>query len=123
MDKTILRDKLGRVLPGSAPLNPLGRPIKKRDVLDKLMKNFYGPDCEALLLDVIEIAQYDSKVDFDNTKPSEKRFFKQKFTNIQIVDARKFLFEHFYGKPITENITELTTPPDTNINIAFVKKV
>jgi hypothetical protein len=93
----------------------------KRDILDKIMKKFYGPDCEQLLLNMIEIAEYDPKVDFNNTKPSERRFFKPKFTNIQIADARKFLFEHFYGKPVTENHTEITTQEDTSIQVNFIK--
>jgi hypothetical protein len=121
MTKPILRDAKGRVLPGSAPLPGSGRPVKKRDVLDKLMKNFYGPDCEQLLLNMIEIAEYDPKVDFNNTKPSERRFFKPKFTNIQIMDARKFLFEHFYGRPIAETHTEITTQEDTSIQVNFIK--
>lgn len=109
MEKKIIRDEKGRVMPGSGPLPGAGRPKKKRDVLDKLMRRFYGPDCEALLLDVVAIAQYDADEDFKNTLPSKKRYFKPKFTNIQVVDARKFLFEHFYGKPVAESITEITT--------------
>ena len=122
MEKSILRDpKTGRVLPGTAPLNPAGRPPKKRDILDKIMKRFYGPDCEQLLLNMIEIAEYDSKVDYNNTKPSERRFFKHKFSSIQIADARKFLFEHFYGRPIAETHTEISTPQDTEVKVSFIK--
>lgn len=122
MGKKILRDPTnGRVLPGTAPLNPSGRPVKKRDILDKKIKQFYGPECEQLLLDIIEISQYDSKIDFNNTKPNERRFFKSKFTNQQIVDARKFLFEQFWGKPVAEVHNEITTPEDTNIKVTFIK--
>lgn len=121
MEKKILRDAKGRVLPGSASLPGAGRPKRKRDILDKLMKQFYGPNCEELLLDVVAIAQYDADIDFKNQPPERKRYFKPKFSNIQITDARKFLFEHFYGKPIAENKTEITTPEDREIRITFVK--
>ena len=121
MGKPILRDKLGRVLPGTAPMNPTGRPLKKRDILDKIMKNFYGPDCEQLLLNMIDIAEYDVKVDFKNTSPVEKRFFKAKFSSTQIMESRKFLFEHFYGKAVAETHTEITTPENTKIKVRFIK--
>jgi hypothetical protein len=122
MAKPILRDpKTGQLLPGSGALNPAGRPLKKRDILDKIMKRFYGPNCEQLLLNMIDIAEYDPKVDFKNTPSAEKRFFKPRFTNMQIADARKFLFEHFYGKPIAESKTEITTPESQSIEINFIK--
>lgn len=123
MGKKILRDpETGRILPGSAPLNPGGRPAKKRDRLDKLIEQFYGEDCEQILMDMVEVARYDPIEDRNiNWAGKAYRFFKPRFTNQQVVDARKFLFEHYYGRPIQESHTEISTPEDTNINIEFVK--
>jgi hypothetical protein len=108
----VLKDsKTGRWIKGTKSPNPTGRPIKKRDVLDKLMKTFYGPDCEALLLDVVEIAQY-------NQLESKDRV--PRFTSQQITRAREFLFEQFYGKPMQETKTELTTPDDIKIQVEYI---
>ena len=104
MGKKILRDPTtGRILPGSAALNPAGRPVKKRDRLDKLIEQFYGPDCEQILLDMIEICRYDPVEDRKtNWKGNLYKYFRPKFTNQQVLDARKFIFEQFYGKPVAE---------------------
>ena len=102
--------------------NPAGRPLKKRDKLDKLIEQFYGPECEQIVVNMMEVAQYDPDVDFNNTEPSRKRFWKPKYTNQQVVDCRKFLFEHYYGRPFQESHTEISTPEDTNIHIKFVHK-
>ena len=96
---------------GTPSPNPGGRPLKKRDMLDKLMKTFYGPECEALFLDMVEIAQYDRKVSKDRWP---------KYTSQQVSDARKFLFQHFFGMPIQENKTEITTPESHKIEVEFV---
>ena len=97
----ILKDpKTGQWLKGTASPNPSGRPVKKRDMLDKLMKIFYGPDCEALFLDMVSIAQYSQLKSKDRVP---------RFTSQQVARAREFLFEQFYGKPLQDIKAEIET--------------
>ena len=121
MDKPIIRDKLGRVLPGSGPLPGAGRPLKKRDKLDKLIERFYGKDAEMILMDMVEISRYDPVEDRKiNWAGKFYKFFKPKFTNEQVLRARQFLFTHYFGSPVQETHTEISTPEDATINIKFV---
>lgn len=123
MGKPILRDKKGRLMPGTGPLPGAGRPVKKRDRLDKLIEQFYGPDCEQILMDMVEIARYDPVEDRKVNWPKTlSKYFRPKFTNTQVTEARKFLFEHYFGKPIQENHTEISAPDDTEIQIKFVRE-
>ena len=118
----ILRDpETKRWVTGTASPNPAGRPRKKRDILDKIIQKFYGPDCEQLVQTMLEISHYDADADFDNTPASKKRHWKAKYTNEQIFKARSFIFEHYFGKPSTENYQEISLPESTEISIKFIK--
>ena len=100
-DVGVLQDPVtGQWLKGTPSPNPGGRPKKKRDMLDKLMKVFYGPDCEALFLDMVSISQY-------NQLKSKDRV--PRFTSQQVARAREFLFEQFYGKPLQDIKAEIET--------------
>lgn len=110
----IVDAKTKRWLPGSSG-NPTGRPVKKRDAMDKMMQTFWGPDCIHLLESMIEIASYEHNVKIDGKLP--------KWTSQQVIDARKFLYEQFYGKSMQETKTEISTPEDRAIKVIFARGV
>lgn len=120
-DKLQYRHPNGRLIKGHPGLPGAGRPTKKREILDGLIERFYGPDCQQILLDMIEIAQYDAATDRKNNWMGPMyKFFKPKFTNQQVFDARKFLFEHYYGRPVQETKSEISTIESAKIKINFV---
>lgn len=109
MTKKLIRDAKGRIVKGSASLNPSGRP--RLDGVRKYLSKMAGEHSEEFFNFLMEIMTYNQKEVKDRIP---------KYNANHKLKAVELLLAYHLGKPTQHNETEISTPESRTIQVQFV---